>query len=216
MPDVKFCGMTRIADVQLAAELGARYVGVIFAESPRRVDTAVAREIIGVARGAGARVVGVFGAATADEVISVARDIGLDGVQLHGAVDIGVIESVRRDFTGEIWAVAKVNGRGLPGGVVELAEAADGLLLDTSSPTSLGGTGHAFDWETVSAGIGALRGRTRLIVAGGLRAENVRRAIDVLAPDVVDVSSGIEASPGVKDPERMRAFMGAVRGAHSR
>jgi phosphoribosylanthranilate isomerase len=85
------------------------------------------------------------------------------------------------------------------------------VLLDTFALSTLGGTGQPFDWEAVAGDVRDLRFGRCLIVAGGLRPENVRGAIDRLAPDVVDVSSGVEAAPGIKDQGKMAAFMTAVR-----
>jgi phosphoribosylanthranilate isomerase len=87
----------------------------------------------------------------------------------------------------------------------------DGVLFDTLSRGVLGGSGVAFQWELVANDVRELRTTTRIILAGGLRPENVRGAIDLLVPDVVDVSSGVESSPGIKDHSRMAAFMNAVR-----
>jgi phosphoribosylanthranilate isomerase len=97
-------------------------------------------------------------------------------------------------------------------------EVADGVVLDTFSPKSLGGTGTTFNWRDAAPRLAALvnGGRARVILAGGLKAENVGEAIATLGPDVVDVSSGIESAPGIKDPARMRAFMDAVRASDSR
>lgn len=212
MPELKFCGMTRSADVETAVALGAEYVGVVFAESPRRVSPARAIEVLGPATASGGtRRAGVFGAVPADEVVSVARQVGLDVVQLHGLSDPDSIARVRSGFVGEVWGVARIGAAGLDDAHRELFELADGVVLDALSVRGLGGTGETFDWTAVAATLASVRGAARLIVAGGLHAGNVAAAIEALAPDVVDVSSGIERAPGIKDPERMRAFRDAAR-----
>jgi phosphoribosylanthranilate isomerase len=92
---------------------------------------------------------------------------------------------------------------------------ADALVLDAKVPGQLGGTGVALDWAALANDVSAWRAAhpgVRLVLAGGLTPENVQRAIGLLGPDVVDVSSGVESAPGIKDPERLQAFVDAVRG----
>jgi phosphoribosylanthranilate isomerase len=88
---------------------------------------------------------------------------------------------------------------------------ADAVVLDAKVPGRLGGTGTAFDWEGVARALDRDRGRGRIVLAGGLNPENVSRAVRIVAPDIVDVSSGVESAPGIKDHARMRAFGDAVR-----
>ena len=213
MVEIKFCGMTRAPDARQAAEIGAAYVGMVFAQSPRRVEPDQAREIAAAARESGARTVGVFGAVSPGDVRETATSVGLDVVQLHADARVEDVRRLRAIYPGEIWVAVRVGGAGLPPGADALFQSADGVLLDKRSPGQLGGTGERFDWEGVAPQIAAVRSSARLIVAGGLHAGNVAAAIAALSPDVVDVSSGIEASPGIKDPARMRAFVDAVRGS---
>jgi phosphoribosylanthranilate isomerase len=110
----------------------------------------------------------------------------------------------------EIWRVIRIG----PSGLRRHRSAfngTDGVLLDTFVKGALGGTGAFFDWEAIAPDVRARRGERRLVVAGGLRPENVQRAIQHLAPNVVDVSSGVESAPGEKDHQRMAEFMAAVR-----
>jgi len=212
--DIKFCGLTRASDADYAASLGAAYVGVIFAGSPRRVTAAGAATVVAPARGR-ARTVGVFGAASAAEVASIASDVGLDVVQLHGDPTPDLVERVRPVFAGEVWAVVRVAGDTLPDGGLALLSVADAVVLDAKIDGRLGGTGTSFDWDGVARSLDHHRGQSRVVLAGGLTPANVAQAIRVLAPDVVDVSSGVESAPGVKDHARMRAFSEAVRGGGS-
>ncbi|MGH7623143.1 MAG: phosphoribosylanthranilate isomerase, partial [Gemmatimonadaceae bacterium] len=113
--------------------------------------------------------------------------------------------------------VVRVAGGELPPEAMGAARAGDGLLIDAYAPGALGGTGVALPWAELSDAIGALRaacGERPLILAGGLRPGNVAKAIAALAPAVVDVSSGVESAPGVKDHARMRAFRDAVTQAN--
>jgi phosphoribosylanthranilate isomerase len=208
--EVKFCGMTREADVELAVGLGARYVGVVFAESPRQLSAAQADRVLAPGRGSGVRSVGVFDYHAPDEVLSIVEQARLDAVQLHGWRDANAILALRERLAVEVWAVSRV-GTALNGDIRRLFEAADGVVLDAFSPDVLGGTGRSFDWEAVAPALGEARGKARFILAGGLRPETVGRALVVLSPDVVDASSGVESSPGIKDARRMRAFMEAVQ-----
>lgn len=218
MPDsqtrIKFCGITRPADAKIAAQLGAAYVGVIFADSPRRVDEATAR---GVFEAAGDRVchVGVFGDESIEDIAAIASEIGADIVQLHAASGAKDVDELRRKFRGRIWAVVSVDPDShlLPPDTRDVAAAADALLLDARVGGTSGGTGRTLNWVALIASVAALSERTELILAGGLTPENVAAAIGAMRPDIVDVSSGVESSPGVKDARKMEAFAEAVRSA---
>ncbi|CAN5591139.1 phosphoribosylanthranilate isomerase [soil metagenome] len=208
---IKFCGITRREDVDLAAELGAAYAGSIFAPSPRRVSADQAAEIWGGS--AAIRKVGVFGDAPVEEILQTADVSGLDVIQLHAGPGDGTVERLRASFPGEIWAVVRVGEAGVRA-VAGESSGADAILVDSYSESGLGGTGRAFDWEREAETIRRLVGGKPLIVAGGLDPDNVANAIAALAPEVVDVSSGVESSPGVKDHARMRAFASAVARAN--
>jgi phosphoribosylanthranilate isomerase len=208
--ELKFCGLTREADAAYAASLGAAYVGVIFAESPRRLDPAAASDVLAPARGR-AKAVGVFGPVTIETIATVAAETALDVVQLHGDPSPGVVERVRPFFGGEVWAVIRIAGSELPPESTALMSVADAVVLDAKVQGQLGGTGTSFDWESVARTLDRQRVRSRIVLAGGLNHENVAHAVRVVAPDVVDVSSGVESAPGIKDHARMRAFSDAVR-----
>lgn len=215
--EVKFCGLVRPADAAAAARSGASYLGVIFAESPRRLAPDVARLVLD----AGTRSVsasrpqrvGVFGPAPAEEVGRIAREAELDVVQLHGDPGPGEIDAVRAYFAGDVWAVLRLEGAELPGSAEALAAAADALVIDAKVPGSLGGTGRSLDWRRLAPALAAIRSHSPLVLAGGLTPDNVAAAIAVLQPEVVDVSSGVESAPGIKDHGRLRAFAEAA-GVH--
>ena len=208
--EIKFCGMTRAEDAREAASLGAAFVGVIFAGGPRNVTLDRAVEVLGALPRSVHRV-GVF--ANADEqVADHAARLGLHAVQLHGDYDPGGIARIRRRYRGEVWSVIRIADAKLPFYAGELFDVTDGVLLDAKVPGQLGGSGVALPWQALIDQIQPLRegSSSRLILAGGLRPENVAEAIRLLRPDVVDVSSGVETAPGVKDRARMRAFRDAV------
>lgn len=214
MARIKFCGLTRPADARIATRLGASYVGVILAESPRRVDEETARAVFDAAGDELGRVA-VFGDGSSQNIAAKASRIGADIVQLHSASGASAIDELRRQFRGRIWAVISIvpDSHILPPQTTDLAEAADAVLLDARVDGRSGGTGRTLNWDALIASVAALNEQTELILAGGLTPENVATAIRAMRPQVVDVSSGVESSPGVKDPLRMEAFAEAVRSA---
>jgi len=210
--EVKFCGLTRAEDVREAGRLGARWVGAILTDSPRRLTAARAREVLaGAPEGTGR--VAVFGADTPARIGVTATDADVDVVQLHGDPDAAFIAELRRAWNGTVWAVVRVAGSELPQRALELFDVADAVVLDARVEGRLGGTGQTIAWSALAAPLSARRGKpARLALAGGLDAGNVARAIAALHPDIVDVSSGVESSVGVKDHARMRAFRDAALG----
>lgn len=206
--EVKVCGLTRPEDARAAAELGARYVGAIFAGGPRTLDGARAGLVLD---GAGGEVdrVGVFGNADVATIARTVREARLDVVQLHADPGPSAVRAIREATGVRVWAVVRVDGTLASGALREIWEAADALVLDSKTQGALGGTGTSFDW---SAAEQATRARVGpLVVAGGLTAANVGEAIESLAPDIVDVSSGVESAPGIKDHARIADFIEAVR-----
>ncbi len=206
-PRVKICGITRVGDARLAAELGADAIGFVFwLRSPRRVDADEARRICEALPPFVTRV-GVFVDAGPDEVRRVTDHVGLDAVQLHGDEPIEpyegtharLIKAMALDDDGAL-AVA----RGLPAGVTPLVDAAD--------RERRGGTGQLANWRLAAT----LAAGRPVILAGGLTDGNVAQAVQDVRPWAVDVSSGVEAAPGVKDPDKLRAFFRAVRSAEER
>ncbi len=214
-PRVKVCGLVRDQDAAFAAGAGAAYVGSIFAGGPRAIDAATARRNAEAARSAArdaGRVpplaVAVVGRQSAADAARIAGDAGLDVVQLHGDPDARAVEAVRRAWPGPVWAALRVAGAELPPHAADLFAAADAVVVDAHVPgAALGGTGVALPWAALAESLGAVRGRTPLVLAGGLRPSNVAAAIACLAPDVVDVSSGVEEAPGVKRHAEVLSFI---------
>jgi phosphoribosylanthranilate isomerase len=193
---VKICGVTSEDDALLAVALGADAVGFVFAPSPRRVHPEVARDIV---RRLPTEVVtvGVFRDERPEQVIEVVNRCGLRGAQLHGGETAADVRAVRQRVQFLI--------RALPAGDARLgesltgADAPDVILLDAPEP----GSGTVFDWSLAE---GAPDG-VRLMLAGGLNADNVEQAIRKVRPWGVDSASGVEASPGRKDPAKLRRFV---------
>jgi phosphoribosylanthranilate isomerase len=207
-PKIKFCGIARLDDAEYAAELGAWAIGMIFwPRSPRRcsMDEAAA---IAAALKRRTELAGVFVDAHLDDVVATADALTLTLVQLHGDEGPAYCAEVARRTGAKVIKAARVHDRADVRALHAFA-ATDFHLLDSHVPGKPGGTGETFAWE-----LAAEHPRDRpLILSGGLRAENVAEAIAAVRPFAVDVASGVEREPGVKDPAQMAAFAQAVRAA---
>jgi phosphoribosylanthranilate isomerase len=207
MARVKLCGITRHEDAELAASLDAWAIGfILWPGSKRAADPGVAA---GIARTMRRRLelVGVFVNPTLDEVVRAAEGIGLTHVQLHGdegpafctavaeRTGARVIKAVRVSSGADIQAAARFHS--------------DLLLLDAAVDGAWGGTGETFDWALAAQ----RHSHLPLILSGGLTPENVADGIAAVHPWAVDVASGVESEPGIKDPVKVEAFMAAVQGA---
>lgn len=197
---IKICGITRPADARAAAEAGADAVGFILTPSPRRVTPEDARRI-GRTLPPHVLRVGVFVDESPAEIARAVAGSEVDRVQVHSPPD---------PLLGDLFGPKVLRAfRARDEDVLDTIRDAgvDTFLLDTFAPDAPGGTGRTFDWRLAARA----RELGRLILAGGLTPENVDRALDEASPWGVDVSTGVEESPGVKDPERIRAFVAAVR-----
>ena len=207
VPKVKICGNTTLADAELAVSCGAWAVGVIFhPQSPRRcdLDTAAA---IGAALKRRCEVVGVFVNAPLEDVVRTAEAAELTMVQLHGEEGPAYCQEVGRRTGTRVIKAARVRDASQVRAL--LAHHTDVHLLDAYVEGAHGGTGERFDWRLAAEH----PGKPPLLLSGGIAADNVREAIEVVRPFGLDVASGVEAAPGRKDPERMQALFEAVREA---
>jgi phosphoribosylanthranilate isomerase len=202
-PRIKICGITRHEDAQLAADLGAWAVGFIFwPGSARAIEPRRAREIVR-ALPPFVTPVGVFVNQPADEVEEIAGLVRLGAVQLHGDERPGMAHALSH-------RVIKAVALDRAGRALGLDDWRDTLvLLDAHDPVRRGGTGRPIDWDAAAA----VARKRPIVLAGGLTAENVGEAIARVRPAAIDVSSGVEAAPGLKDHTRMRALFAAVAGA---
>lgn len=199
---VKICGITRPEDGLAAANVGAHAIGLVFhPASPRHVSVAQAQAIV-AALPPLVSVVGLFVDAGEEQIGNVLRHVPLDLIQFHGAEPAA---ACRRHGRRYLKALHVRDGVDLSAQAVGYHDAA-GLLLDAFVPGTPGGSGRTFDWSAVPAAL-----PRPLLLAGGLDAGNVAAAIRRLRPWAVDVSSGVESAPGIKDAARMGAFMQAVR-----
>lgn len=201
--------MTRGEDVAFAAGLGAAYVGAIFAGGPRHQTVDGAQRVLAAAVPPPLRVAVVAGQ-TPIEVAGMVHILRLHAVQLHANPSVERIQQVRGATSAKVWAVLQIPGDELPPDAAEIAAAADALVLDARVPGGLGGSGVTLPWTQLARSLAKVRGQCRIVLAGGLKPENVGNAIAAIEPDVVDVSSGVESAPGIKDHDRMRAFFYAV------
>jgi phosphoribosylanthranilate isomerase len=202
---VKFCGITRLADAELAVSLDAWAIGMILwpgsarsaaPDEALRISNAVRRKV---------EVAGVFVNQTLDEVAALADMLRLSLIQLHGDEGPAYAKEIGRRTGAKVIKAQSVR---LASDVVAVqAFHTDYHLLDTHREGLRGGTGETFDWSMLAR----RRSDVPLILSGGLTPENVAGAIEAVHPFAVDVASGVEASPGIKDPEKMKAFAAAVR-----
>lgn len=201
MTRIKFCGMTRPEDARAAVAAGAAAIGLVFwRPSPRAVDAAAARAIV-AALPAGVPAIGVFVNQSVDEINDTIHQAGLFGVQLHGDEPFDVIARIRRPVIRALSIESLDRVGELPPDVT--------VLLDAHDPEKRGGTGRPIDWARARD-----VARTRhVVLAGGLTHMNVERAIATVQPYAVDVSSGVETAPGMKDAALLEAFAAAVRRA---
>lgn len=209
MTGVKICGLSRPSDALEADALGANYLGVILAPGGRRsLSSSVAARVL---EGTAARRVGVFVDAPRSELRRTASEVGLDVLQLHGAEAPDLLRSLREVGGWELWKVLRPRSASeFVAGVEAYGEVVDAILVDGYSPEASGGVGARFPWEEVAKHRALIPEGVRLVVAGGLRPDNVARAIRLLQPDVVDVSSGVEDAPGCKSSEALHGFFASV------
>ena len=216
---VKICANTTLEDARTAAELGADAVGFVFAPSTRQVTPKQVREISfglpdGVER------VGVFGALPADEIAEAAATARLTAVQLHGGYDPALSSRLGELLGTDVrliqtahWMVGEDEASAHDVGQrLERIEGGGRVLIDAKVGNVSGGTGRTFRWQN-AAGVFASYPSLQLILAGGLRPDNVAEAIQTLQPWGVDVASGVETSPGQKDPRKVREFIENARRA---
>jgi phosphoribosylanthranilate isomerase len=200
---IKICGVTSVEDARLAVECGADALGLNFAPgSPRCLGSEEAR-LIREAIPLTVEVVGVFVDAPLDAIVAHAEYVGLDTAQLHG--------SESPEFLDQVSQIVPAYKALRIGSAEDVALAdtygGDRILVDAKVPGAMGGTGQTFDWDLISE----LNERRKLIVAGGLRPENVRECVAHVLPYGIDTASGVESHPRAKDAEKMRLFVKNAR-----
>lgn len=219
---IKICANTNLEDALLAAQLGVEALGFVFAPSMRQVTAEQVAEITrelpeGISK------VGVFTSTDAEEILETAKVAGLTAVQLHSRFDPKLIDAID---LGSLLHIVQVVDVPLGMDLEKLRSTLTAVLthpyelvalLDASHGGASGGTGKSFDWERTAAVVREVQEATggRVMVAGGLNPDKVTAAIEAFRPWGVDVASGVESTPGKKDPDRLRAFVAAARAAGS-
>jgi phosphoribosylanthranilate isomerase len=222
---IKICGLTTVDDALFAAEQGADALGLNFyPKSPRYLSPERAAEmgaaVDRLAGGAGVLKTGVFVNESEATLVAIAQAAGLDAWQLHGDEPAELIASLKAKSGNRTRVLRAFRCREPDLRVVEIylqeclagGSLLDAVLLDAYAPDAFGGTGNVVDWRVVREQRSRLSGLP-VILAGGLTPDNVAEAIRTARPDGVDVASGVESSPGVKDPVKVRDFIAAARGA---
>lgn len=204
MFQIKICGVTNIADALAIEAAGADALGMIFCPSPRRIEPEKAR---GIHQVLGSRIlrVGVFRNQTADEIYTVAKYCGLDYIQLHGSEDPEWADGLGIPYIKSLNAGDKLTDNDL----AWRESQATAILLDSAG----GGTGRTFNWSVLPS-YRILK--KPLILAGGLNVHNISEALVKLQPDGIDIGSGVEASPGIKDHQKIVEFMAVAQNSYRR
>jgi phosphoribosylanthranilate isomerase len=218
---VKICGITNLEDALTAVKAGADALGFVFYEkSPRKVDPETVRKIVeGLPREV--EKVGVFVSESPEHMETVAENAGLTAIQIHidpSRCDQSLPEQRLLSRTKKYVALPAnwfFDENGFKGFMWfdSGKNRISGVFLDSSTGEQPGGTGKTFDWKQAEPAVSAIRMKFNVVIAGGLNPTNVPEAIRILQPWGVDVSSGVEAKPGKKDPEKIQAFVAAVRRA---
>jgi phosphoribosylanthranilate isomerase len=207
---IKMCGLMRAEDAAVAAQSGASFLGVVFAGGPRTVSQEQASEI--VAAGGGIPVLSVFAEQSVEAILQIGDRAGLSGAQLHGPYSPSEAERLRAAGL-YVWRVVRIAAPADLDALVPAAAGSDAVLVEPRVPGSRGGTGVPLDLAVAREARGRLAGHP-MALAGGLTPDTVTEALAFVRPDIVDVSSGIERRPGIKDPNKIARFVEAVF-AHS-
>ena len=203
---IKICGVTNVKDARACAELGADMIGFNFyPQSPRYIEPEIARQIVETIPRS-SRAVGVFVDASADEIRITAKRTGIESVQLHGDFSPETCRTLAREF--RVIRAFRTEAKFQPEDAGAFPDC--DVLLDAHHVELRGGTGVTCDWSAARATLPFTR---FLILSGGLNAQNVAQAIAAVAPHAVDVCSGVESAPGVKDYRTIEKFIAAVRTA---
>jgi len=206
MTQIKICGITNLADARYASGAGADFLGFIQHEaSPRYIAPDMARDIISWVYGA--RPVGVFVDRDAEEVNQICKKAGFEFAQLHGDESVEYCQQMDQPIIKVFHVDSQTSADNLKNEYAKFEGIAEYFLVDTGSETSPGGTGKTFDWSILEQ----LSSPLPLFLAGGLTPENIFEAVTRVGPFGVDVSSGVEESPGKKDFERIDDFVRAIR-----
>lgn len=203
MTGVKICGLRDLDTARAAMNAGADFIGLVFyPPSPRHVDTSmawtIAREVP-----PDVKIVGLFVNPSDREITKILSQVRIDMIQLHGDETPMRILEIKAGYNKPVMKAIRVGNEDDLRDVGKFEKIADWLLFDSKHEQAHGGTGQSFNWSLLKDKVFT----KPWMLAGGLNASNVRQALAVVKPDALDVSSGVESSPGVKDPDKIRAFI---------
>ena len=204
---IKICGITTPEALDAAVDGGADYIGLVFWPGSVRYITCDSAASLSERARSRIKRVGLFIDPSDDLLRDTLQRTGLDMIQLHGREEQRRVQEIRARFGLPVIKAVRIGGAADLRHQAVTAPAADMLLFDADVKGMMGGTGVAFDWDLLKA----FRASVPWMLSGGLTPENIRAALDTARPDAVDVSSGVEDSPGVKSPARIRAFIDAAR-----
>jgi phosphoribosylanthranilate isomerase len=216
---IKICGITNLEDAVTAVDAGADALGFVFYEkSPRKIAPLTAQAVVAEIPGMIEKV-GVFVNQTEESICALADKTGLTAVQLHGDDEdphVADLVAERRPHLKVMVGISMHQANPEGWAMMWRPDVVYAFLVDSGNSSNYGGTGKTFDWQTNQPSIAVIARLSRVIVAGGLNPGNVTKAIRILEPWGVDVASGVEAVPGKKDPQKVRAFVDAVRQAEKK
>lgn len=208
---VKICGLRTEADIDVAVEAGADYIGLVFfPPSPRNLSIEVGQRLAAYARGR-ASIVALLVDADDELITQITSQVAPDLLQLHGSESVERIKRIREISDVPVMKVIKIASAEDAQAAFTYAPIVKQILFDAKAPKGSplpGGNGLRFDWHAIEP----VQGRLEFMLSGGLTAENVAEAIRLTGAAAVDVSSGVESEPGIKDPARIRAFLRAAKG----
>jgi phosphoribosylanthranilate isomerase len=211
---VKICGTTNLEDALVAVDAGADAVGFVFYEkSPRCVSVETARVIVAKLPESVEKV-GVFVNEMEEKLCDVADRAGLTAIQMHGDNEdphVADLVAAKRPEVKVLAAISMSRERPADWAMMWHPDVVHAFVVDSGDSSKHGGTGKAFDWNTSVPVLENIKKVGRVVAAGGLTVRSVSEAMHILRPWGVDVVSGVEASPGKKDPQKVRAFVRAVR-----
>lgn len=209
MTKVKICGLSTPETITSAIDNGADFIGFVFyPSSPRNVEIEVAKYLASqVPENTG--IVGLFVNPNDQTLLEVLTDVPLSMIQLHGGERPERVQEIKETFGLPVMKAVAIESVDDLANILQYEDVADWLLFDAKGKELPGGNGIAFDWDILKD----YQGEKPWMLAGGLTPDNVAEALEILSPDAMDVSSGVESAPGQKDPAKIEAFLSAVKRA---
>ncbi len=209
MTKVKICGLSEPTTLTAAIEAGADFIGLVFyPPSPRHIEIEVAKYLSSFIPN-NVQIVGLFVNPSDEELTQTLNDVPLTMIQLHGDESPERISEVKEKFTLPVMKALPISSPEDLNAISAYDEVADWLLFDAKGEELPGGNGTAFDWNILKG----YEGTKPWMLAGGITPDNISEALNILSPDTLDVSSGVESAKGVKDADKIRSFISTAKSA---